>query len=80
MKPSITMICGGVPVTGDRRRARGGRVLRGRDVQLGVIGEALAEMTGTPVGSSLVETPPAVGKSSVLAEPRGTGSTAGGSS
>ena len=79
MKLSITMIYGSVAVAGGRRRARGGRVLRGRDVQLGVIGEALAETTGRPVGVSLVETPAATGKSSVLAGARGTGNTAGGS-
>jgi hypothetical protein len=77
MKPSLTMIYGGVPVAGGHRRARGGRVLRGRDLQLGVIGEALAETTGRPVGLSLVEAPSSIGKSGLLAEARGTGNAAG---
>lgn len=79
MKPSLTMIYGGVPAAGGARRARGGRVLRGRDLQLGVIGEALAETTGRPVGLSLVEAPSSTGKSGLLPETRATGKAAGGS-
>jgi len=79
MKPSLTIIYGGVPVAARRRRARGGRVLRGRDLQLGVIGEALAETTGRPVGLALVEAPSSPGTSGLLPEARGTRNAAGGS-
>jgi hypothetical protein len=79
MKPSLTIIYGGVPVAAPRRRARGGRVLRGHDLQLGVIGEALAETTGRPAGLSLLEAPSSPGTSGLLPEARATRNAAGGS-
>jgi hypothetical protein len=59
-------------VTPGRHRAGCGAVLRGRDVELEAIGEALAATARGHAGVLFVEGPAGIGKSSLLAEARET--------
>lgn len=58
----------GAVMTRDLRRVRGASVVRGRDVELGLIGDALSATASGHGGVLLVEGPPGIGKTRLLTE------------